>query len=134
MILDGYPRDLKQLEYLEEAVSRNTIYIELLCSDKLCVQRAAKRRRCDDSTIQQRLKKHASESKFYQYMDTIKIDVSAKTDTDVYEAVKSIIETTYWGLENNSFMRMSLHILIFDTINTRDRSRDHDTINKEYNS
>ena len=95
VILDGYPRDLKQLEYLKEVASRNTIFIELLCSDTVCLQRAAKRRRSDDSNIQQRLEKHASESKFLQYMDTIKIDVSAKTDTDVYEAVKLIIETTY---------------------------------------
>ena len=97
VILDGYPRDLKQLEYLEEAVSRNTIYIELLCSDKVCVQRAAKRRRCDDSTIKQRLKKHALESTFYQHMDIIKVDANTKTDDDVYESVKSII---HWkGIE-----------------------------------
>ena len=95
VILDGYPRDLKQLEYLKGAVSRNTIFIEFLCSDTVCQQRAAKRRRSDDSMIQRRLKKHASESKFFQFMDTIKVDVSAKTDTDIYEAVKSIIETTH---------------------------------------
>mgnify|MGYP001793856972 CR=1 FL=1 len=95
VILDGYPRDLKQLEYLKRAVSRNTIFIEFLCSDTVCLQRAAKRCRSDDSMIQQRLEKHALESKFLQYMDTIKVDVDAKTDNDVYEAVRLIIETIY---------------------------------------
>ena len=95
VILDGYPRDLKQLEYLKGAVSRDTICIEFLCSDTVCLQRAVKRGRSDDSIIQQRLEKHASESKFFQYMDTIKVDVDVMTDNDVYEAVKSIIETIH---------------------------------------
>ena len=94
VILDGYPRDLKQLEYLKKAVSQNTIFIELLCLDTVCLQRAAKRRRSDDSMIQQRLEKHALESEFLQHINTIKVDVSAKTDIVVYEIIKSIIETT----------------------------------------
>ena len=85
VILDGYQRDLKQLEYLKEAVSRN-IFIELLCSDIVCLQRAAKRCRSDDSMILQRLKKHALEFEFFRNINTIKVDVvNVKTDTEVYE-------------------------------------------------
>jgi len=89
MILDGFPRDRKQLQYLK-ALFSHIYYIELICSMDVCIARSIKRNRSDDNVIEQRLNKHNLECVFYEELQTFKIDASVGIE-QVYESVKDYI-------------------------------------------
>ena len=94
VILDGFPRDLVQLNDLKDTFpGTSTYFIELVCPNKTCTQRAFERKRCDDLMIRERLNKHIAETTlFYKDLKSVEKVDATESPHNVYETVKCIIE------------------------------------------
>ena len=79
-------------------MTNNTYYIHLQCPDNICISRANKRNRSDDTKIHERLKKHHHETLFLPQLHQINVaGVNANMDieevhTDVTRLIELVVE------------------------------------------